>query len=307
MSGPVFLDIRSDPGGATVTVGPSHSVRVHAIIKPLLGGYDLNLAQANIRALEKDPPIEQVGNRFRVGYPKNPELLRGVTMHFEIETPAGTEAQVVTKSGRIRIDGIKGPVETRTVSGRTEISNVAAEIKAGGRSGAMIIYDAESHVSVVNRSGGVQLSRIQGEAKTETTSGRIEIKDVVGGVQAMTNSAGISIDDVRGSVIARNGSGMIQALQLGGPVHAQTGSGAIRISQSHPAPIRAIARSGGIKVTLATDAGYRIDAQSGSGKVFCSLGISPAGAKNTHILRGQIGSGGPLVDLDTRSSRIEIN
>ena len=68
VSGPVDLDVRSDPGGVAITTGSSTSVRVHAVIKPLFGRLDLDLAETNIRALEKNPPIEQVGNRIRIGY-----------------------------------------------------------------------------------------------------------------------------------------------------------------------------------------------------------------------------------------------
>src|SRR6187549_3240858 len=79
VSGPIRLDVRSDRGGIIVTIGPATSLRVHAVIKPLYGKFDLDIAEANIRALEKDPPIEQAGNEIRIGYVKDPALLRGVT------------------------------------------------------------------------------------------------------------------------------------------------------------------------------------------------------------------------------------
>jgi hypothetical protein len=60
VSGPVTLDVRSDPGGVYITTGSSPNVVVHAIIKPLYGRLDLDIAEANIRALEQNPPIEQV-------------------------------------------------------------------------------------------------------------------------------------------------------------------------------------------------------------------------------------------------------
>src|SRR5664279_4886197 len=68
VSGSVELDVRSNPGGIVITACSAKSVRVHAVIKPIYGEYDLGLAEANIRSLERDPPIEQVGNRIRIGY-----------------------------------------------------------------------------------------------------------------------------------------------------------------------------------------------------------------------------------------------
>lgn len=247
------LDIKSDPGGIIVKAGSSESVRVHAVIKPLFGPLDLGISEANIRALEQNPPIEQTGNRIRIGYVKDPALLAGVSMRLEIETPRATQVHAHTSSGAIRIDGIDGPAVTETSSGRTEISAIA------------------------------------------------------GDVTATTHSGSIRIDNAKGTVVARNSSGSIDALQLAGPVHAETSSGAIRISQVKPASIRARAHSGAIKVELADRGGYLIDAQSHSGRVSGPAGSGLAHTADNHHLKEQIGAGGPLVDLDTHSSKIEIN
>jgi hypothetical protein len=308
VSGPVNLDVRSDPGGLHITTGSSTtSVRVHAVIKPLLGRVDFDLAEANIRALEKNPPIEQSGNRIRIGYVKDPALLRGVTIHFEIEAPRMTETQAYTESGGIRIDGIAGPAVATTASGRTEISNVASEIKVNGHSGAIVVRNAGGNVFARNQSGGIQLSGIRGAVEAETTSGRTEVSDVSGEIRTTTHSGSINIDKASGAVVAHNSSGSIQAFQLGGSVRAETKSGAIRISQVSPAPIRALAESGAIQVTLASGGGYLIDAQSVSGKVSGPLANMSGRTIGPHSLKAQIGSGGPLVDLDTHSSKIDIN
>ncbi|MGJ5820867.1 DUF4097 family beta strand repeat-containing protein [Paludibaculum fermentans] len=306
VSGPVYLDVRSDPGGLIISSGSAASVRVRAIIKPLFGRLDLDLAEANIRALEKDPPIEQAGNRLRIGYPKDPSLLRGVSIRFEIETPQATEVRATTTSGGIRIDGIDGPVNTTTNSGRTEVTNVAGAIQVSVHSGAVTVRDAGSSVVVRSQSGGIQLTGIRGAAEILTTSGRQEIGDVSGTLRATTQSGSIRIDDAKAGVTARNSSGSITALRAGGSVHAETTSGEIRIEQRNPAPIRAVAGSGAIHVQLADGGGYLIDALSRSGKISAPAGIATQIARDGHSLKAQLGSGGPLVDLDTRSSRIEI-
>ena len=289
VSGPVKLDVRSDPGGVEIMTGSSDLVRIRALIKPLYGRLDLDLAEANICALVQNPPIEQVGNTIRVGYPKDPALLRAVTIHFEIEAPRTTQVQAYTQSGGVRIAGITGPAEVKTTSGRTEITDVASEIKANGHSGAVVIRNAGGRVFVRTGSGGVELSNIEGAVEAETTSGRTEITRVVGETRSTTQS------------------GRIDALQLGGSVHAQSKSGAIRISQTTPAPIRALTQSGAIQVTLAGGAGYNVDAQSNSGKVSASLGQASRRPSNAHSFKAQVGPGGPLVDLDTHSSKIDID
>ncbi len=271
VTGPVTLDVRADPGGIIITTGSSASVVVHAFIKPLYGRLDFEIAEANILALTKDPPIEQSGNHIRIGYAKDPSLLRAVTIRYEIETPRETAVQAHTESGGIRIEGITGPVEAVTSSGRTQISNVEADIKVADHSGAIVVRSAGGNVFVRNESGGIELSSIRGSVDAETTSGSID------------------------------------ALQLGSSIHAETTSGAIRISQVSPAAIRALSRSGAIKVVLASGAGYQLDAMSHSGKIAGTATSEFQTTKNAHSLKVQIGSGGPLVDLDTHSSKIEID
>lgn len=306
ISGAVDLDVRSDAGGIIITAGSSASIRVHGVLKPRYGRFDLQMAQANIRALEQNPPIEQVGNRIRIGYVNDPQLLRGVTVRLEIETPRTAQVHAHAISGGIRINGIDGPIETETSSGQTEIADVAEAVKASGRSGGIFIRNS-GPVSVRTKSGGIQLFSIHGSVEAVTTSGRTEISDVSDGVHSTTRSGSISIDNATGSVVANNTSGSIDAFQLTGSVHAQTKSGAIRISQISPAPIRALADSGAIEVELADQRGYLIDAQSDSGRVSGPVTDNLERRRESHRLKGQIGVGGPLVDLDTHSSRIVIN
>ncbi|QOY86893.1 DUF4097 family beta strand repeat-containing protein [Paludibaculum fermentans] len=306
VAGPVYLDVKSDPGGVVITAGAAGTVRVHAVIKPLFGRLDLDIAEANIRALEKNPPIEQVGGRIRLGYVKDPSLLRAVSIRFEVETPRATEVHATTTSGGIQIDGITGPVVTATTSGRTEISNVAGEIRVSVQSGSVIVRNAGSSAFVRSQSGGLQLAGVQGAVDAETTSGGTEISDVAGSLRTATQSGNIRIENAKAAVVARNSSGSITALQAGGSVDAETRSGAIRISQLNPAPIRALAGSGSIQVQLASGGGYQLDALSHSGKISAPTAVASLVSKDGHSLRAPMGPGGPLVDLDTRSSRIEI-
>ncbi len=307
VTGAVDLDVIGNPGGMTITTGSAASVRVHAVIRPLYGEVDFGLADANIRALELKPPIEQVGDRIRIGYAGNPEILRGVSIHFDIETPRETRVRAHTTSGGIRIDGIAGPVFAEASSGRIEIGNVTAEVEVRNSSGAVVIRSPGSRVFARNNSGGIQVLGAHGPVDVETTSGRTEVSDVRGDVRSTTHSGSISIDNATGAVVANNHSGSIDVFQHRGPVQAETGSGAIKIAQLTPAAITARTDTGPIKVSLASGRGYTLDAQSKSGKVSGPMTHGADRIAKLHRLTGHIGDGGPLVDLDTRSSKITVN
>jgi hypothetical protein len=127
VSGRVLLDVRSGPGGIAIkAIDGISSVRVHAVIRPLYGKLDLGLAEANIRELQRNPAIEQSGASIRVGYAK-PELLRRVSIHFDLEVPRELAVHAQTTSGGIKIDGVAGPANTETASGRTDSVGLPAK------------------------------------------------------------------------------------------------------------------------------------------------------------------------------------
>jgi DUF4097 and DUF4098 domain-containing protein YvlB len=305
VSGTVDLDVRSDIGGMTMTVGPVTSVQVHAVLRPQYGVADLARAEEHIRALERDPPIERNGDRIRIGYPKDPSLLNGVSMHLDIQAPRESQIQGSTSSGGIRVDGIRGPVNARTKSGHIQLNEISGEIRAVTHSGGIEIHRAGASVFALNDSGGILVEDAR-QVTSQTGSGRIEIAGIVGEVRATAHSGSIVVHKVDGPVFARNGSGHIEAAGIAGAIDVQTGSGAIRLTQTQPAPVRARADSGAIHVKLASQDDCAILAQSHSGNVSIPE-RTVQGDVEKHRVDGKIGLGGPLVDLRTDSSNISID
>ncbi len=268
---------------------------------------DLDRAEAHIQALERNPPIEQHGNRIRIGYLKDPSLLNGVSMHLEIQAPRESQIQAQSSSGGIRVDGIRGPVQTETHSGLIDVRDVAAgHVRAVTHSGAITIQKVDGSVFAQNDSGGIRVDGSSDKVTSETGSGRIEMNDIAGEIRATTHSGSIVIHKANGPVFVRNDSGSIEATEVAGAIDAQTGSGAIRLSQAKPAPIRAHADSGAIRVKLVSGSGYAIVARSDHGKVSVPKKRVEGDLKQHHV-DGKIGAGGPLVDLGTDSSSISID
>lgn len=307
VTGAADLDVSSGPGGVTILAGPSGEVRVRAIIRAVFGAADLGLAEAAIRELEQKPPIEQDGNRIRVGFVNDASVLGRVSITYEIETPRESRCRVTTSSGGIQISGLAGPATATSGSGRIEIDSVAREVVVNNSSGAVVVRRSGGRVTANTTSGLLQVLDTKGPVELQTTSGRTEVTDVAGHVQARTNSGSIIVNGVSAGVHAINRSGSIDAHRIAGEVEAQTRSGAIRISQVKPAAITARTDDGAIKVDLAHGGGYDLDAQSETGKVSALIPDGADRVVEPRRVRGQVRGGGPLVDLDTRSSRITVN
>jgi len=182
VSGPVELDAVTDSGGITVRPGASGSVHIHAILKGYngWGGGDVD---RRIHELERNPPLEQTGNRVRVGYVRDRSLLRNISIQFEIETPANTRLQARADSGGIRAQGVHGPVDCHTDSGGIELHNIGSDVRASADS------------------GGVHITGVQGSVVAHTDSGSIEAYDVAGTAELKVDSGSIRLSQSRPAAI----------------------------------------------------------------------------------------------------------
>ena len=168
-----------------------------------------------------------------------------------------------------------------------------------------IVIPAQSAVRAEADSGDITIDGVRGPVDCRTDSGDIELSDIDGPVRAEADSGRIRITRVTGSVYARTDSGNIEALEVAGPIEARADSGSIRLSQTAPAAVRAQADSGQICVRLAAGCGYNVRARAGSGTVHAPQILRCCDNAVSEVI-GQIGPGGPSVDLVVDSGTIEI-
>ncbi len=217
LSGPVDLDVKTDSGGITVSQGSSGSVRIRGIITADHGWFSSGDVSARIAELERNPPIEQRGNQLRVGYVHNRELLRGISIRFEIETPGDTQLRAHADSGGIHVADIHGPVDCKTDSGGIEIFNIAAAVNAAADSGHIVAKNINGSLLAHVDSGGIDASGIAGSIDARTESGSLRL--------AQTTPATINAKADSGSVTVTLAQG------AGYDVSAQTDSGRISVPE----------------------------------------------------------------------------
>jgi Putative adhesin len=247
VSGPVDLDVNTDSGGIAVRPGASGYLRVHAILKAQHGWFESSDVTSRIRQLERNPPIEQTGNHIRIGYVQNPDLLKGISMRLEIETPADTQVRAHADSGRVRVEGIHGPADCHTDSGGIEI------------------YDVGSDVRATADSGGIHLTHINGSAFARVDSGGIDATEVAGSIDAQADSGGIRVGQTRPAPIrarADSGGVTVQLASTGGyDISAESGSGHVSVPEMTirgtltPRRVVGKVRNGGPLVSIQVDSG----------------------------------------------------
>jgi Putative adhesin len=248
VSGPVDLDIKTDSGGIAVSPGPSGYVRVHAILKSQHGWLHSSDVESRIRQLERNPPVKQTGNRIQIGYVRDRDLLKGISMRLEIQAPPDTQIRARADSGGVRVEGIRGPADCHTDSGGIEIYDIGSDVRANADS------------------GGIHLKNINGSAFAHVDSGGIEASQVAGTIDAQADSGGIRLAQTRPAPIrarADSGGVTVKLASSGGyDISAESESGHISVPEMtvvrgafSPHHVEGKVRSGGPLVSIHVDSG----------------------------------------------------
>jgi hypothetical protein len=215
VSGAADLDIATDSGGILVRGGQPGSVQVHAFLKAGRGRlFDRGDVERRIRSLEQNPPVEQTGNRIRIGHVRDKELLRGVSIRFEVVAPAESSVRARADSGGILVESLKGPVDCQADSGGIEARDIGAEVRAKADSGGINIRNVRGSLFARADSGGIEAMGISGPIDIAT----IKLASNSGyDVRAKCDSCRITVPKmtVRGNISPTHVEGKIRE---GGPL-----------------------------------------------------------------------------------------
>ena len=290
VNGPVEMDVTTGSGNITVRTGDSGKVEIHARIHAndswFSGGRD---AESRIQYIEQHPPVEQNGNTITIGHANDREMLRNISISYEIVTPAQTRLHSATGSGNQTVDGVAGPVESTTGSGDVKLFSIGSD--ASARAG----------------SGDVTLSNVKGNVRAASGSGTIHADGVTGGMNASTGSGDIILSQTgSGDVEASSGSGTVEINGVKGAVHVGTGSGNIRAQGTPTGNWLLHTGSGDLTVQLPQKTSFELYARTSSGSINSTFPITLQGRINPREIHATVGSGGPTVELRTSSGTIRI-
>jgi hypothetical protein len=290
VSGPVDLEVTSGSGNITVHQGGDGKVyiaaKIHASNSWLFGGDD----EDKIRRIEKDPPIEQQGNMIRIGRIEDRELIRHISIDYDITAPAQTRLTAQTGSGDVSVAGLQLPATAKTGSG-----NVKAEQ-----------LGSEAHLS--SGSGNVTAEAVKGVLTANTGSGNITARDLGGEIFVNSGSGNIEVhSSAQGDVKAETGSGNIHLYGIKGGLRASAGSGDIHAEGEATHDWRLGAGSGNITLQLPAQASFNLDARTSSGSLRVRPSVSVQGTISKNHIQGKVGNGGVILDVHTGSGDIEID
>jgi DUF4097 and DUF4098 domain-containing protein YvlB len=289
VSGAVDLEVQTGSGTIDVRTGDSSTVRITGTIRTTSDWSDSSSAAKNVRYLESNPPIEQLGNAIKIGRIEDEDLQRNISISYEIVAPVETRLRSSSGSGEQNVSGLRGPVEASSGSGSLKFTNIGDMVRASTGSG---------HISVQG---------VKGSVRASTGSGEVIAMGVAGGLHASTGSGSVTLrQTATGDVEVSSGSGTLRLEGVRGAVHAHTASGNMLVEGEGQGSWRLSTASGNVTVRLPGQQGFTLRAHTVSGSLHSAREMVVQGALDEHELEGKVGDGGFMLDVSTVSGNVRI-
>jgi DUF4097 and DUF4098 domain-containing protein YvlB len=239
-------DIRVDavPGATTVTV--------HLLHRP------------SEEELAARTQVRHVGSTVEVLVPRGPVgglvglLSRTGSVGVRLEVPAGSTADLSTRSGDITVTGTLGGLESASGSGDVAVRDVSGDVTMTTGSGDMTLGDVGGRARLRSGSGDLRVGRVGGAFEAVTGSGDVDTGEVAGPVQARSGSGDVTLGGTAADVVVGTASGEVRLGGAGsGEVEVKTASGdvVVAVPQGTAAYLDCSSVSGRLRSDLAaTDA-----------------------------------------------------
>ncbi|HEV8375131.1 MAG TPA: DUF4097 family beta strand repeat-containing protein [Candidatus Polarisedimenticolia bacterium] len=177
---------------------------------------------------------------FRLEITRTPEGLlartsgtrpAGVETRFTVMVPAQGGLHVMSESGSVEVQGVKGEVLIKTSHGDVEGSDLAGRLEIVNDGGAVTLRRAQGPVTIRTAHGDVEASDVSGGAEVSCNDGDVKLSRI-GGDLKMTHAHGdVTVSEARAAVRldARNSEIVLEDIH--GPVDLTNEHGSIRLER----------------------------------------------------------------------------
>lgn len=161
---------------------------------------------------------------------------------------------------------------------------------------------------ITTSNGGIRASEGSGPGRFRTSNGGIHVLGFKGEVHAETSNGTLELTDVEGPVTGHTSNGSIRGKGLRGALDLTTSNGGVDLAfAGTPVPsIRVRTSNSGITLRLPGDVNARLSANTSNGSISSDFEMMVKGEVSKHRMDGTLGSGGPLIDLQTSNGGIRI-
>lgn len=227
------------------------------------------------------------------------------------EDRADVDIDVVKQSSSVRTDLEDLTLETTSEDGtivvRTEYDGEEGLFESRPSMDLDVSIPSSMRLEVVETATGrVTVTNVTGDPNITTSTGRVTVEEVDGSVDVVTTTGRVSVSNVDGVASVRTTTGRIHVEDIGvlGNVNSTTG----RIDVEVPAidgDTRVSATTGRIAGAIAENLDAELVASTSTGGISDDLSLSDR-TEHQNYLAGTLGDGGPTLEFETNTGRIEL-
>jgi hypothetical protein len=250
-----------------------------------------------------------------LGWEKDSVELNGTKYASSQSVLDSIKIDVTSTPGSVRIRAVR-PLDSHWHMGvriAVRVPHKTLLDKIASSNGQIRIEDVEGNSRVQTSNGAIRFSRLKGTVEARTSNGAIEAEDIDGTARMHTTNGSIRAEIAHGSFEGYTSNGSINArLKDPGatwPVRAESSNGRIELSVdgAQLPEIRASSSNSSIVLRLPGSANARVRANTSHSSVTSEFGgLHDDGGQRHSELHGDIGSGGPLIELSSSNGSIKI-
>jgi len=226
---------------------------------------------------------------------------------YRILVPEKIKLDVSSTSGEVKISNISGEVEVNSTSGDLWMKRIVGTLNLETTSGNVEVSAIEGGVGISGTSSDLEMFDVKGDVDISSTSGNISAEGVAGSIQIDNTSGDLSLKGIEGNIEATTISGSMVIEQKEGGLHLESTSCDIEVKTKILPQYEYFVEttSGHIRFLLPENSNAEIKLETSSGNIDCKLPLMVT-TVSRNLLKGELGEGGPPINLITTSGDIEL-
>jgi DUF4097 and DUF4098 domain-containing protein YvlB len=241
-----------------------------------------------------------------------------------IEIPNGSVPTVTAGNGDVTIEGLPGDVNVAAERGDVKVDNLGGAVHVHMSKGEFSAHAITGDLSLQGRLDDVSISDVHGRAVLEGDffgdtnlahiaspvhfhSSRTDVQVISIPGDLSIDSGDLQLNNATGPAKISTSAKDIECTAITGDLRVEGGDGDISVGAVAPVgELQIHNRNGAIHLTVPQSAGFQMQATARNGNIDSKLNLPVSHAGDGQSVTGQVGAGGPRIELVSDHGDIEI-
>ena len=310
------VDIQVPHGDVSVT--PSGDDQIHVQAHLVVYAANDRSARRNLDALAPRLVVNGGNVTLRAADGSNGHA------DLTIEIPNGSVPTVTAGHGDVTLEGLAGAANVNADRGDVKADNIAGGLHVRMGKGDFNAHAISGDLTLQGRLDDVSISEVQGRVALDGDffgdtnlahitqpvhfhSSRTDVEVISISGALSIDSGDVQLNDAAGPARISTSAKDIECTGISGDLRVEDGDGDISVGAVAPmGALQIHNRNGEIKLTVPRGASFALQATARNGDIDSKLDLPITSAGEGHSISGQVGSGGPRIELVADHGDIEI-